>query len=338
MTQSAVNFLKDSRIRHATTESKVRFLKNKGLSDAQILTAFRDAGLTISPSDVTAVQESQPPAVSMRNALLSTSSTPSRVHTHTLFPSNPIATPAPVEKGFDWRDAVIGVGAATLAAVGAVKLFQKYSPYELRRKRPQGCPSTRMISRMRQIGPPIDGDMDCLRPSSMMPVGQAVPLPAVPAAVAAAGSEGELEKVKKELADVKVALEKERKRCGELSINLAKVRQEKQQLANKTEQLSRQLDEVEERRAAEEAEAQKRESEGVASPIAPESLDSTTEAPEGALSEVQTAETASPAAPQTPPTTPIQVKEPTPLSAASAADCHAADPVVEPMTEPAAPQ
>jgi len=139
-----------------------------------------------------------------------------------------------------------------------------------------------------------------------------------------------------------MALENERKRCGELSINLAKVRQEKQQLANKTEQLRRQLDEVEERRAVEEAEAQKRESEGVASLIAPESLDNTTDAPEGALSEVQTAETAAPAAapaaPQTPPTTPIQVKEPTPLSAALAADCHAADPVVEPVTEPAAPQ
>lgn len=176
--RSAVTFLADPRVRKTTIDRKIAFLKGKGLTAEQISNAFQQAGqsvniekinaisaaATVSPSSTPLLsvqhpQQQQPPSSPYTTTSRNSSFSMARAAgSHTLYPY----TPAPsrmmqpgagqAESKADWRDVVIGVGAACLSALGGYHLFQRYSPYEIRRK--GDLPPPRRCARDSAGGPP----------------------------------------------------------------------------------------------------------------------------------------------------------------------------------------
>ncbi|KPI82980.1 peroxin 14 putative (PEX14) [Leptomonas seymouri] len=275
--QSAVRFLQDPRVRNSPVESQIRFLKGKSMSDAQIKHAFSKVGRPVTPEKVASVRApvrmnssfadqtaANGPSHAMSTQLKShpqfpVAPPPQPQYSQTLFPRTPLPLPEePQTKGVDWRDVVIGTGAAILAGVAGYKLFNRYSPYEIRRKSDKK-PSRTLRGPYSGRHRPNNGYSDSETDGSSFPplTLQARPLPPPPptdpaalgpdaaaaTTAAAPGAEaGELKKLQTELDETKEALTNERKKCADLAVSSAKIRAEKQQLSRANDRLTQQVD------------------------------------------------------------------------------------------------
>lgn len=272
---SAVRFLQDPRVKSSQVESQIRFLKGKNMSDAQIKHAFTKVGRAVTAEKIASVRAPAPmsassfagqPSQSTANAmsLPNKSRPPSPMaaapqphYSQTLFPRAP---PPPQEevqaKGVDWRDVVIGTGAAMLAGIAGYKLFNRYSPYEIRRKsekkparglrgsyagRQRGGLNASSESEADGSGYPPQ-----LRHPPLPPPPTGTPPAVQPAAAALAAAPGadaeELKKLQAQLDETKEALTNERKKCADLAVGSAKIRAEKQQLSRANDRLTQQID------------------------------------------------------------------------------------------------
>lgn len=267
--QSAIRFLKDPRVQCSPVESQIRFLKGKGVSDGQITYAFAKVGRTVTaekiasvrapptnaaPPGATATARATPLSVQLKAARqhAPVAMTPDPQYTQTLFPYLP--PPPTVErqtKTMDWRDVVIGAGAAMLAGFSAYKLFNRYSPYEFRRKsdkkprfyhrsssRPRPANNASSGSETDASSTPQRG---CVLPLPPPPPTAAAAEPIVSAASPAALAE-EVKKLQTELDEAKEALANERKKCADLAVSAAKIRADKQQLSRANDRLTQQID------------------------------------------------------------------------------------------------
>ncbi|KAG5505845.1 hypothetical protein JKF63_05181 [Porcisia hertigi] len=267
--QSAIRFLQDPRVRHSAIESQIRFLKGKGVSDPQIKYAFAKVGRTVTAETIASVRV--PPANTVLPAAAATARatplsaqlktarqsmpvamTPGPQYTQTLFPHSPIAPQEePQAKTLDWRDVVIGVGAAVLTGFTGYKLFNRYSSYELRRK-PEKRPRLYQTSHSRHRSANNVSSESETDASSTRHRGRAPPLPPPPT-VATAGVPiasvippsdfaEKINKLQMELDETKEALANERKKCADLAVSAAKIRADKQQLSRTNDRLSQQID------------------------------------------------------------------------------------------------
>ncbi|KPA78419.1 peroxin 14 putative (PEX14) [Leptomonas pyrrhocoris] len=276
--QSAIRFLQDPRARNAPVESQIRFLKGKSMSDAQIKHAFSKVGRMVTLEKIASVRAPAPMnaalggqaatnnfqsgmSTQINSRPLSPVAPPTQPqYTQTLFPRSPPPPPEePQVKGVDWRDVVIGTGAAILAGVAGYKLFNRYSPYEIRRKSDKKPPRAfrgPYAGRQRSI-PNGSSESETDGSGFPPPHFQAPPLPPPPttapgalgqvAAAAAVGLAAEAEELKKlqtQLEETKEALTTERKKCADLAVSSAKIRAEKQQLSRANDRLTQQLDEL----------------------------------------------------------------------------------------------
>ncbi|KAG5506212.1 hypothetical protein GH5_05899 [Leishmania sp. Ghana 2012 LV757] len=267
--QSAIRFLQDARVRRSPIESQIRFLKGKGVSDGQIRHAFAKVGRAVTAEKIASVRVSSanaaPPAATAAagattlSAQLKTarqeapvSIAPGPQYTQTLFPYLP--PPPQVErqaKTVDWRDVVIGAGAAMLAGFSGYTIFNRYSPYEFRRKS-EKKPRLHHSSYSRY--PPAsnassESETDA---SSMRLRGRVPPLPAPPpvastaepivSATSPTNLTEEVKKLQMELEEIKEALTNERKKCADLAVSAAKIRADKQQLSRANDRLTQQID------------------------------------------------------------------------------------------------
>ncbi|GET88463.1 peroxin 14, putative [Leishmania tarentolae] len=267
--QSAIRFLQDPRVRRSPVESQIRFLKSKGISDAQIKYALAKVGKTATVEKIASVRApttntALPPPTATTcatplsaqfNTTLQTAPvtmTPGPRYTQTLFPySAPPPQVEPQTKRVDWRDIVIGAGAAMLAGFSAYTLFHRYSPYEFRRKLDKKLRSYRGSSSRRRPtnNPSSESETDA---SSTLQRGRVPPLPPPPPmagaaepTVSAASPAALIEEVKKlqtELDEVKESLANERKKCADLAVSAAKIRADKQQLSRANDRLTQQID------------------------------------------------------------------------------------------------
>ncbi|CAJ1039402.1 putative Peroxisomal membrane anchor protein (Pex14p) conserved region containing protein [Leishmania shawi] len=268
--QSAIRFLQDPRVRRSPIESQIRFLKGKSVSDGQIKYAFAKVGRAVTTEKIASVRASPantaPPTATAtvgatplspqletarQNAPVTMG--PGLQYTQTLFPYSPL--PPQVERQkrtVDWRDVVIGAGAAMLAGLSGYKLFNRYSPYEFRRKSEKRSRLYRdSCSRHRPANnASSESEIDALSTSQR---GRAPPLPPSPPVAAPAESivpatpPPDLTEVKKllaELNETKEALTNERKKCADLAVNAAKIRADKQQLSRANDRLTQQIDEL----------------------------------------------------------------------------------------------
>lgn len=276
--QSAIRFLQDPRVRSSPVESQIRFLKGKNMSDAQIRHAFAKVGKTVTAEKMMSVRAPAPvtsttstmssssaraPSSQFNSRPLSTVTAPlpQPQYSQTLFPRTP---PPPQEelqtKGVDWRDVVIGAGAAIIASVAGYKLFNRYSPYEIRRK------SDKKPSRAFRGGPyaphqrpalsgSSESEMDVsafpppqLRAPPLLPPPPTAPATAEGAAgvaattAASAADAEELKRLQTQLDETREALTNERKKCADLAVSSAKIRAEKQQLSRANDRLTQQID------------------------------------------------------------------------------------------------
>lgn len=258
--QSAIRFLQDQRVQRSPLESQIRFLKGKSLTDAQIKLAFEKVGR---PVTLEKVQSARPTAAApstnrtenrAMSPQLRVSSAPSvapitvaPMQTRTLFPPSPLPEPEAPSSKVDWRDVVIGVGAAVIASVTGYKLFNRYSPFEIRRKSdkkyrlvPQGGPR-----RPLRIAASSESEAEyCSVPQRRV----TPPLPPVPNPTEAAPTPSvqteELQQLQTELTEAKEALSNERRKSADLAVSAAKIRSDKQQLSRANDRLSQQIEEL----------------------------------------------------------------------------------------------
>lgn len=290
--QSAVRFLQDARVQRSPIESQIRFLKSKGVADAQIVYAFSKVGRSVTAEKVASVRA--PPANAVpttaaatplaaqlktpRVPVVATAAAPGPQYTQTLFPHSP---PPPQEepqaKLVDWRDVVIGAGAAVLAGFAGYKLFHRYSPYEFRRKsekKPRLYKGS--YARHRPTNNASDGsETDA---SSTPQRGRVPPLPPPPQAAAAAepivttaaaGEPGdEVKRLQTELDETKEALASERKKCADLAVSAAKIRADKQQLSRANDRYMQQIESL--KKEIEKAEEAKKSASDEAAPASTE--------------------------------------------------------------------
>lgn len=261
--QSAVRFLQDPRVKTSQVESQIRFLKGKNMSDAQIRHALAKVGRAVTAEKVSSVRA--PPPVSAVSAMPPQSvgrplspvgmAATQPQYSQTLFPRAP-RPPLEEEtqtKSVDWRDVVIGTGAAIIASVAGYKLFNRYSPYEIRRKS-ERKPS-RLLRGAGQQRLPYHGSSESEVDGSPYTPQQRIapPLPPPPiatppaagptAAAAAPGVDAEeMKKLRTQLDEAKEALTNERKKCADLAVGSAKIRAEKQQLSRANDRLTQQVE------------------------------------------------------------------------------------------------
>ncbi|ESL08156.1 peroxin 14 [Trypanosoma rangeli SC58] len=263
---SAVQFLHDPRVKFTPEANKIRFLKTKGLTAEEICEAFEKAGQTTSLDEVkkamcaSSLGRTRPAAVNSASASGNGGSesghvlrqNPVPTYAGPLYaPQPPPFPPMPQEsKGIDWRDVVIGVGAALLGGVGAFKAFQTYSPYEIRRKdesanqggrgevRRRGKRDEEHASSNREAGYSVSSS----RSVGPSPPATLPPLPATTATAAATntpaeGTEGDARDLQTELKEAQEALEKEKKSKAELSLTCGKLRAQLNTFLRKNEKL-----------------------------------------------------------------------------------------------------
>ncbi|CAJ1988691.1 PEX14 / peroxin 14 [Leishmania donovani] len=267
--QSAIRFLQDSRVRRSPVESQIRFLKGKGVPDEQIKYALAKVGRAVTaekiasvrappanaaPTGATATACTTPLSAQLKTARQNApvTMTPGPQYTQTLFPHSP--PPPQVErqtKTVDWRDVVIGAGAAMLSGFSAYKLFNRYSPYEFRRKTDKksrlyrGSSSRPRSANIASSGSETDASSTpqrgCVPPLPPPPPMAAAAEPSVSAASPAALTE-EVKRLQTELDEAKEALANERKKCADLAVSAAKIRADKQQLSRANDRLTQQID------------------------------------------------------------------------------------------------
>lgn len=265
--QSAVRFLQDPRVKNSPVERKISFLKTKGLSAEQIQYAFKKVGVELTIDKINAVgahtpattqaasQSSAPPQPTSASQVPVLNPYQPSTRTHTLFPNTQPPLPdTPETKGVDWRDVVIGVGAAAIAGFAGVKLFQRYSPYEIRRKSEKKVTAQthRHMGVRRRAGAFSSSDSD--RGSAPAPRSNVPPLPPPPATATTVPAEAqvkdaseEVKRLEAELAETKEALTTERKKGAEYAVSAARVRGEKQQLSRTNDKLTQQIEELQEK-------------------------------------------------------------------------------------------
>ncbi|KAG5479529.1 hypothetical protein LSCM1_04797 [Leishmania martiniquensis] len=293
--QSAIRFLQDVRVQRSPIESQIRFLKGKGFSNGQIRYAFAKVGRVVTaekiasvrasvantaPSPTTAAAGAAPLSGQLKAARQETPLTiaPGPQYTQTLFPYSP--PPPQVERQrnvADWRDVVISVGAAMLAGLAGYTIFNRYSPYEFRRKSEKKPRQHRgSHSRYRSASnASSDSETDA---SSMRLRGRVPPLPTPPPVAAATvpmvsatrapDLTEELKKLQMELDEIKEALASERKKCADLAVSAAKIRADKQQLSRANDRLTQQIDGL--KKEIEKLEAEKGAAAGEAAQTTPE--------------------------------------------------------------------
>ncbi|RNF01878.1 peroxin 14 [Trypanosoma rangeli] len=262
---SAVQFLHDSRVKFTPAANKIKFLKTKGLTAEEICEAFEKAGQTTSLDEIKKAMHApsfgrtRPAVVNSAPASGNGGSeagyalrqNPMPTYAGPLYaPQPPPFPPMPQEsKGIDWRDVVIGVGAALLGGIGAFKAFQTYSPYEIRRKdesanqgargevRRRGKRDEEHASSNREAGYPVSP----FRSVAASPPATLPPLPATtPTAAAntpAETTEGDARDLQTELKETQEALEKEKKSKAELSLTCGKLRAQLNNSLRKNEKL-----------------------------------------------------------------------------------------------------
>ncbi|KAH9597573.1 Peroxisome membrane anchor protein Pex14p [Trypanosoma melophagium] len=240
---SAVKFLHDPRVRLTPTANKVQFLKSKGMTVDEVCEAFGKAGQSNLIEEVKRIMSQQPSVPSLWNT--GNSQAPSRyeVGNATNLPHQnslsthvgPLYAPQPPPfplihyetKETDWRDYVIGIGAALIGGFAAFKAFQIYSPYEMRRKDEKIRSNHRYEAGLRRKrgGKRLssESDVEYSKPSRDLAT---VPVPTtpVPNAPSTGGNQEEVVKLRAELKETQDALEKEKKSKAELSVTLGKLR------------------------------------------------------------------------------------------------------------------
>lgn len=226
---SAVLFLKNPKVRNASERQKIAFLKSKGLTNKQICRAFQVVGIHIDPSTCAAVSPSDESCSSENQYNRSTTPISPRESTRTLFPEPSSSTTAPVSNvtPLDWRNVVIGVGAAALAGVGVTKLWNNYSPYELRRKGSSPQEALLSASPLLPVKEPII--------SRALP-----PLPTLPPQSSPTISP-KVEELEEEISTLKAALEVAQKGMAEMCIKVSKIRAENNKLLHTNQQHERAL-------------------------------------------------------------------------------------------------
>lgn len=235
---NAVEFLLDSRVRRTPTSSKVHFLKSKGLSAEEICEAFTKVGQPKTLNEIKRILSERPYVPTgpnsqhmtqpLRDESADSVPTPhpnqSRRHTSLLYAPQapPLPEAAAATRGVDWRDLVIGAGAAVIGGFAAFKAFQLYSPYEIRLKDEGSKPRSR---RSRRGGRHASSDSEAERSLVHREV-PALPVPAIPVASESHvdAKQAEIERLKTELKETQEALEAEKKGKAELSITLGKLR------------------------------------------------------------------------------------------------------------------
>lgn len=228
LVRTAVSFLKNPKVINASINQKISFLKRKGLSDEQIYSALSYVGEKVTLDEIKAV----PAAVSQSSAGVGAATLSDS--TYTVYPPH---TP-PTQNGsshsdatWDWRNIVIGAGAAAAASYGLVKAWSAFSPYELKR---------------RSEAPQALSDV-CTGDSNLMPSVPFPPLPALPentsSVTAASGTT--VESLQKEIADLNAALTAERKNIADITVRTSMFRAEKVALANKNDRLQEQISDLE---------------------------------------------------------------------------------------------
>ncbi|ORC84151.1 peroxin 14 [Trypanosoma theileri] len=241
---SAVKFLHDPRVRHTPIANKVQFLRSKGLSTDEVCEAFGKAGQSNLIEEVKRIMSQQLPDTSLRNSGNSQISSRYEIGDATNLPPRqnylsthvgPLYAPQPPPfpqthneaKEVDWRDYVIGIGAALIGGFAAFKAFQIYSPYEIRRKDDKIRLNHRYETgtRRKRGGKRVSSESDdeYSKPSRDMAT---VPVPATPLpnAPTTGGNQEEIAKLQAELKETQEALEKEKKSKAELSVTLGKLR------------------------------------------------------------------------------------------------------------------
>ncbi|RNF12157.1 peroxin 14 [Trypanosoma conorhini] len=265
---SAVQFLHDPRVKFTPAANKIRFLMTKGLTAEEMYEAFEKAGQTTSLDEIKNAMNA-PSVVGSRSGVVNVAAAPGNngvgragylprqdplpTYGGPLYaPQPPPLPPMPQEtKELDWRDVVIGVGAALLTGFGAVKAFQAYSPYEIRRKDENAILGAR--GEVRRRGRRHEEDVpserkagDRVPPSHSLPHNPPATLPPLPAAAtaeavvantAAGITELEVQELRMELKETQEALEKEKKSKAELSLNNSKLRAQFTATTRKNEKL-----------------------------------------------------------------------------------------------------
>ncbi|KAK7199119.1 peroxin 14 [Novymonas esmeraldas] len=269
--QSAVRFLRDPRVQRSPIDSQIRFLKGKGVSEAQIRYAFAKVGRAVTAEKIASVRApvtnaapagvANPLSTQLKSARQSTHPAAAAAaaagpqYTHTLFPHSPPPPPDdPPAKAVDWRDLVIGAGAAVLAGVAGYKLFHRYSPYEFRRKsekkerlyrgsypRHRSAHNGSSDSEADVLSSPQRRRVPPLPPPP--PSAAAAPEPIVTATPPGDAAE-EVKRLQTELSETKEALASERKRCADVAMNAARTRAGKEQLSRANDRLVQQMDEL----------------------------------------------------------------------------------------------
>ncbi|EAN86372.1 putative peroxin 14 [Trypanosoma cruzi] len=245
---SAVQFLHDSRVKITPAANKIQFLKSKGLTTEEVCEAFEKAGQTIPLDEIKKIMN-KPSFGQLGSGVVNNNLAPGHVgsdatyvlrqhpfmpHAGPLYTQQPPPFPQTPQgaKETDWRDVIIGVGAALISGFAAFKAFQIYSPYEIRRKDERTKKGSRMESQRRgkrhegSVSPDRGAERPVTSLHTMAPPMPATPtpLPTATAANAAESTEREIQKLQSELKETQEALEKEKRSKAEISVSLGKLR------------------------------------------------------------------------------------------------------------------
>lgn len=235
---AAISFLRNPKVCNATEKQKIAFLKSKGLTNEQICRAFKEVGVNVDLSTCESVPGPNKEYSSGSADASSGAAVYSKRSTHTLFPENYSPTNSSTQEStmFDWRNVVIGAGAAVLAAGSAVKLWNNYSPYEIKRKNavavPVSSPSPAPFVPAPSIPEPV-------APRALPP------LPTLPPQMPPPATSLKLEELTKEIETLKEALETERRSKAEITIRVSKLRGENYKLTYANQQLEQKVEEAE---------------------------------------------------------------------------------------------
>lgn len=239
---TAEAFLRNPKVQNATREQKIRFLFQKGLTADQILAAFHSVGeVKVTLEEVKAAIATMPAAGGAAGREGVTSPV---VRSHTAYPA-PIPSPSQsVEEGSKWRHVLAGGVAGVVGGLAAMKMWERYSPYEWRRKE-EGLAGGGEL--------PVEREVPLQQQRSLAPVPPLpkVPLPPLPASpptlpTADGPDADELEKLRKEVTDLTAALDAERKSKAEISIRASKMKSEKLSLLQKVDRLEEKVSSLEE--------------------------------------------------------------------------------------------